>query len=96
MNIPKKLPHTTTKAIKGSTLIRTIVVKTNEMNVPMFVLGANSEAGYESTKVYKELNINPLPHGTFISAYMKMWIATSMEYDIKEFMKKPIANEIIE
>ena len=70
--------------------------KANEMNVPMFVLGANSEAGYESTKVYKELNINPLPHGTFISAYMKMWIATSMEYDIKEFMKKPIANEIIE
>ena len=65
------------------------------MNVPMFVLGSDSEAGYESTKVYKELNINPLPHGTFISAYMKLWAAISIGCDIKKFMKKPIANEII-
>lgn len=69
--------------------------RATENQIPMFVLGANSEAGYESTRIYKELNINPLPHGTFISAYMKMWIATSMNYDIKEFMQKPIANEII-
>ena len=69
--------------------------KATENRIPLFVLGANSEAGYESTRIYKELNITPLPHGTFISAYMKMWIATSMNYDIKEFMKKPIANEII-
>ncbi len=69
--------------------------KATDNQIPMFVLGANSEAGYESTRIYKELNINPLPHGTFISAYMKMWIATSMNYDIKEFMQKPIANEII-
>ncbi len=69
--------------------------KATDNQIPMFVLGANSEAGYESTRIYKDLNINPLPHGTFISAYMKMWIATSMGYDIKEFMKKPIANEFI-
>ncbi len=69
--------------------------RATENQIPMFVLGANSEAGYESTRIYKELNINPLPHGTFISAYMKMWIATSMNYDINEFMKKPITNEII-
>lgn len=69
--------------------------KAMKSQIPMFVLGANSEAGYESTRVYEELNINSLPHGTFISAYMKMWIATSMNYDTKEFMKKPITNEII-
>ncbi len=69
--------------------------RADNKQIPMFVLGANSDAGYESTRIYNELNINPLPHGTFISTYMKMWIATSLGYDIKEFMKKPLANEII-
>lgn len=69
--------------------------KAENKQIPLFVLGANSDAGYESTRVYNELGIIPLPHGTFISAYMKMWIATSTKQDIKEFMKKPIANEII-
>ncbi len=63
--------------------------------IPMFVLGTESNTGYESTRIYDELNIIPLLHGTFISAYIKIWIAISKEYDIKKFMKKPIANEII-
>lgn len=47
--------------------------KANEMNVPMFVLSPESDTSYESTKIYKDLNINFLPYGTFISAYMKLW-----------------------
>ncbi len=47
--------------------------KANEMNIPMFVLGPKSDTNYESTKIYKDLNIGILPYGTFISAYMKLW-----------------------
>ncbi len=45
----------------------------SEMNIPMFVIGAESDTNYESTKIYKKLNINILPYKTFISAYMKLW-----------------------
>ncbi len=48
-----------------------------EKNIPMYVLGAKSETGYESTRIYKKLNIQPLPYGTFISAYMKLWTELS-------------------
>ncbi len=51
--------------------------KATEMNVPMFVLGPESDTNYESTKIYKDLNINILPYGTFISAYMKLWAEIS-------------------
>ncbi len=47
--------------------------KATEMNVPMFVLSPKTDTNYESTKVYRDLNINILPYGTFISAYMKLW-----------------------
>lgn len=48
-----------------------------EKQIPMYVLGAKSETGYESTRIYKELNINILPYGTFVSAYMKLWAELS-------------------
>lgn len=47
--------------------------KTTKLNIPMFVLSPKTDTNYESTKVYKNLNINILPYGTFISAYMKLW-----------------------
>ncbi len=51
--------------------------KATEMNIPMFVLGPQSDTNYESTKVFNDLNINILPYGTFISAYMKLWAKIS-------------------
>lgn len=48
-----------------------------EKQIPMYVLGAKSETGYESTRIYKDLNINILPYGTFVSAYMKLWAELS-------------------
>ena len=47
--------------------------KAYDMNIPMYVLGPESDTNYESTKIYRDLNINILPYGTFISAYMKLW-----------------------
>lgn len=57
--------------------IVTFCKKASEMNIPMFVLGPESDTNYESTKVFKDLNIKILPYGTFISAYMKLWAKIS-------------------
>ncbi len=48
-----------------------------ERQIPMYVLGSKLDTGYESTRIYNELNIQPLPYGTFISAYMKLWAELS-------------------
>ena len=47
--------------------------------VPMYVLSPDSRTNYESTKIYKDLNINTLPYGTFISAYIKLWAELSKD-----------------
>ena len=44
-----------------------------DKQISMYVLGTNSENDYESTRIYKDLNINVLPYGTFISAYIRLW-----------------------
>jgi L-asparaginase len=53
--------------------------KATSSSVPMYVLAPESDTNYESTKIYKDLNINILPHGTFISAYMKLWADLSKQ-----------------
>ena len=53
--------------------------RATDNNIPMYVLSPDSDTNYESTKVYKNLNINTLPYGTFISAYMKLWAELSKD-----------------
>ncbi len=69
--------------------------KATVKQIPMFVLSPESDTNYESTKKYRDLNITLLPYSTFISAYMKIWIAVSMRYNIKQFATQQIANEFI-
>lgn len=66
-----------------------------EKRVPVFILTAGLGAEYESTNVFESFSVIALPLSTFVSQYMKLWIATSNELDIKEFMKKEIAYEYI-
>lgn len=67
--------------------------KAKEMDVPVFILSNGMGADYESTNVFKQYNIEKLPFSTFISQYMKLWIATSNGIDVKEFMKNELAGE---
>lgn len=67
----------------------------SEKHIPIFVSGVKSGTNYESTGLFTDLNIKPLPYSTFISAYIKIWIAVSLGYNIEEFIGKPIANEFI-
>lgn len=66
-----------------------------EKNIPVFVVNTHEGIAYESTKEYNELGIISLPFCTFVSAYVKLWLAVSSGYDLEEFMKSIISNEYI-
>lgn len=69
--------------------------KAKEKNVPVFLTNADYGTNYESSKFFDDLSIKTLPHATFISMYIKIWAAVSLKCNIEEFVKKPIANEIV-
>ena len=50
--------------------------------IPVVIVNAKSGISYESTKLFADLGIIPLPYGTFIDAYMKSWAAISNKTDI--------------
>lgn len=52
--------------------------KAKASGVPVFIVNAKSGISYESTKLFADLEIIPLPYGTYISAYMKIWAAISL------------------
>ncbi|MBQ6894232.1 MAG: asparaginase [Clostridia bacterium] len=69
--------------------------KAAEENIPVFVVNVPDGIKYESSKEFDNLGIIPLPYSTYISVYMKLWIAISNKYDIIDYMKNPVANEFI-
>jgi len=50
---------------------------------------------YESSKEYINLGITVLPMCSFVSVYVKTWLAISLEKDIKEFVCSPVVNEFL-
>lgn len=69
--------------------------KAYDSNIPVFVCGVKSGIGYESTKLFTKLNINAAPYSSFISLYMKIWVAVSRGLDIEKFVDTAIANELV-
>lgn len=67
--------------------------KAKEKGIPVFILSNGMGADYESTNAFKQYFIEKLPFSTFISQYMKLWIATSNDFNIKTFMKNELAEE---
>jgi len=64
-----------------------------EKNIPVFLVNTRDGISYESTKQYSELGIISLPLCTFISAYVKLWLAISSGYNLEKYMKSNISNE---
>lgn len=52
--------------------------KAKEKDIPVFVVGVKSGVAYESTKLFDNIGVTPLPYGTFVSAYMKIWAEMSI------------------
>ena len=64
-------------------------------DIPVFILSADIHAGYESTSAFEQMGIIPLPLSTFVSQYMKLWMANSNNLDVRGFMQTEIAQEFI-
>ena len=64
--------------------------RAREQGITVFVTGVKEGISYESTKGFAALGIIPLPYGTHISAFMKIWAGVSLGKDIAEWMKKDI------
>lgn len=67
--------------------------RVKEKKIPLFIANTATDVSYKSTELYEELGIIPLPYGTCISAYVKIWAAVSLGKNVPEFMKIRIANE---
>jgi L-asparaginase len=70
--------------------------KANKKDIPVFLINVPSGEQYETTKIYKELNINVLTMCSKSAIYMKCWIAVSLDKNIKEFVEIPLAQEFVE
>ena len=69
--------------------------KAKEMGIPVFTPRAGIETAYASTELFEELGVKYLPCMTFVSAYVKLWIASSIGADINEFMYQPLNSEFV-
>lgn len=69
--------------------------KVRDAKIPMFVVNVQAGVSYESTRLFEQLGIIPLPFSTYVSAYMKIWAAVSLGADVALFTKMQIANELI-
>ena len=65
------------------------------MNIPVFLVNVRSGLRYESAARFDELGICALPLCAFIPMYMKLWLATSIGADHREFALQPLAEEFI-
>jgi len=60
--------------------------KAKSLKIPVYTVNVKDGISYESTKLFADLGIIPLPYGTFIAAYMKIWAAVSLNYDINDIL----------
>lgn len=64
-----------------------------EKNIPVFLVNVRDGARYSSSKLFEELSIEVLPYCSFTSIYAKCWLALSLSCDVREFVRKPLAQE---
>ncbi len=54
--------------------MKEFVERANSLNIPIFILGCNLGADYESVKEWKDYGFNILPEISPIAAYMVLWL----------------------
>ena len=64
-------------------------------NIPVFAVNVPGGTTYESSKEYENLGITVLPMCSFVSVYIKTWLAISIDKNISDFVKTPLYCEFI-
>ncbi len=63
--------------------------------IPVFVVNQKDGAQYASAKAFSDLSIRPLPYGTKIAAYVKCWVAVSLQREVTDFLLTPLVHEFL-
>lgn len=61
----------------------------------IFISGFDKGSVYESAVIYDDLGLNILPVSTFISSYIKLWLAKSKGLPLNEIMQKSLGEDIV-
>lgn len=88
-------PYHSATLSTSSPCLQVFCKKARDSKIPVFVVNAKNGVSYESTHLFKQLGIIPLPFSTYVSAYMKIWAAVSLGADITKFAQRQIANELV-
>ncbi len=65
-----------------------------EKKIPVFLTGLSSdESAYETVGMYREMGIEVLPEISNIAAYCKLWLALSLDLDVKVVMHACVAED---
>lgn len=65
--------------------------------IPLYLTGLNTqEHAYETVDVYRGYGILPLPMGSSIAQYCKMWICTSNGLDLQWILQHAFAEDIVQ
>ncbi|MBS7299202.1 MAG: asparaginase [Eubacteriales bacterium] len=70
--------------------------KAIEKGIPVFLVNVTEGDIYESAQLFDNIGLTVLPLCTFISIYVKCWLAISLKKDVREFVLTPIAEEFLE
>lgn len=64
--------------------------------IPVFVTGLDASMLYESTEIYEQYGMIPLPVASPVAMYMKLWLLIAVGEDLGYWMRKQIEGDIVE
>lgn len=64
-----------------------------ELGIKVYLTGVSKGESYESTKLFKNLNIIPLPKSSPVAMYIKMWLCNDSAVDFDSVMSKSLAGD---
>ncbi len=88
-----KCYHSGTLPTSG-TNFKDFAEKINENNIPCFLSGGN-DIIYESSEEFDSLGFIRLPAASFPSQYMKLWLGTETNTDLKNLMSSSLGEDLI-
>ena len=67
----------------------------NARGIQVYVTGISDGAQYSSAKAFDKLSILPIKNLSPVSAYVKLWLITTMKKDPAKFMQRSISGDIV-
>ena len=67
--------------------------KAKSKNIPVFVCNVTNGVAYDSSKAFNDLALTVLPFSSVPAIYVKIWLAISLNKNVKDFVTTELSNE---